>query len=408
MTAVAARPISIPTRIGQRQTVRTMNDFPAPVGGTITLEPNTLYDVVGIGLTTPDRFVCQGSMYFTGLWNVGPPQLIYTGSGNMFTVVDPDARLSIKQMTLDAPNATVGSVTVTPGGTGLAGFLLKESLIISCQKILDLDGGGADIVDSACGSCVDGFNLIQPAPAQNRVFSLRQFNMIDILGGVGLNLNNSTWDVFELRDVIFGAASATPGATGMSGLAASGNIPVGRLGTVASCEFDANLTNPLVNITTDDIRWFFRDNVGVSDTFIRASNTINNNATNTIIAAANTPVPLAGVWTLSNNAQVVFGGSGSQLQYIGERPLRMAIDVSVTLRAITGSPPFRVQIFKNGSAIPGASVVLEPSTAVDLPGSIPWLENTVQNDLFEIYVENLQDATDVLMTDGIIRFLGDL
>ncbi len=381
------------------QVITKMEDFPAPVGGVITLELNTSYWIVGSGLTTPDRFEWTGGIVaFTGIQTLGAPQITYTGNADMFTAID--GGLDIFRITLDCPNGNFFRSSSSPPNP-FTGLRASALVVNNAKTFATIDDGGGTIVDSGCLSCSNGFNL---GGANGFAFSLRQFNFANVQGGDAVALGTSTWSPFEIRDLIVNTLTS---ATGLSGLPNSGNVPVGSLATVKDCEFGTNVTS-LVGITNDDVRWFFRDNVGIPNTFIRAKLTLTSNATNTVIAAANTPVPIVGNWTISDNSQIVAGASNSQFEYVGERPLQLAIDVSVTLRAITGSPPFRVTIHKNGSPLTGASVVLEPSTAVDLPGSIPWLESTVQNDVYEIFVENLQDATDVLVTDGIIRNLGDL
>lgn len=393
---------------GEKREVERMADFPAPSGGQIELDPDVFWHITGVGLTTDTPFICNGNLYMGGLWQIGPAQITYTGTGDMFTVNDGSFELSL--INISSPTARTFNMNNT-NPTVFRQLALNNTTVQACDVYANCLNTFISASDNGVGVCNNGIttNVSFPSPAAG--ISLRQFGFQQMQDGcVAINLNNSTLAVVEFTDIFFGQASGT--GTGLSGLASSGNIVPGQVGSMRNSEFilvGGTSITPLANITTDDIRWFFRDNANLPDTFIRALNTISNNATNTVIAAVNTPVPIAGTWTIQNNSQFVQGAAGtSQLQYVGERDLQMALDVSITLRAITGSPPFRVTIHKNGSPIPGASVVLEPSTAVDLPGSIPWLEPLEQNDIIEVYVENLIDATDVLMTDGVMRVLGDL
>ncbi len=387
--------------------ITSMDDFPAPEGGVIRLVPNTNYWVIVTGLVTANRFEWEGVVNFTGIETIGPPQITYTGNGTMFTAIN--GGLDMFRIVVSCP---LGDFFVSQSSTPnpFTGLRFASSFVTACKEFADIDNGGATVVDAGCGQCANGFVL---RGANEFVFSLRQFNFVDVQGGIAINLGTSTWSTFEIRDLIVSTQSS---ATALSGLANSGNVPVGRLAIVKDSEINAGVTG-LSGITTDDVRWFFRDNTGsgVENTFIRARLTLENNATNTIIAAVNTPVPVVGNWQISNNSQIVAGASNSQFQYVGERPLQLAVDVSCTLRAITGSPPFLLRLAKANNAaptaadiIPGALIRVEPSTAADIPGSFPWLESTVQNDVYEVFVENLLDATDVLVTDGIVRNLGDL
>lgn len=395
----------LPTPIqGNIVVVDQMSDFPAPVGGVITLVPDTQYWITGVGLTTTDRFVCNGNCIIKGLWTFGAVQISYTGGASMFTV--NNGSFDIKDMWFDCPTGTFLTHNGTPAG--LDSVLMNGIVLQSAAKVATLTNTFAvDLSDNAFLAINNGFEVLGTS---TNIVSLRQVNMADLLSGaIGLDLNTTVVRTVELRDVVFGAVSGGP-ATGISGLASSGNILTGNVATVDSCEFDvANNVTPLVNITSDDIRWDFDKNSGVDNTVIRGLNTIENNSTVTPLTQ-NVPAPLEGTWTLQAlSAQVETGPGGkSQLRYVGERPIIAVVGFSITLRANSGSPACRIYLYKNGSPLTGASVVIEPETGVDKIASLPWIDRMEQNDTYEIYAENLDNNNDIILLDGIMRILGDL
>ena len=401
MNAVVARPVTLPNRVGQRVTVRTMNDFPAPVAGVITLEPDTQYNIVGIGLTTADRFECTGSVSVTGLWTLGDlanPQLTYTGSGTMFTV--NEGSFDISNILLSCPNGTFLDMS---SPTALAGFKFSNTFIVACQKLGTLqDIVTIDAADNGAFQMADGWTIDMSGPIAT--ISFRQFNFGQMANGaVAIDLQTSVLQTVELRDCLFNPAPAAA-VTGISGLPNSGNIAPGNFASVASCEFQVG-TTPLVGLTTDDVRWNFNDNVGLQNTSQRALNNIQDNAVLTDLVE-NTAVAAEGTWTLVNNSQFQQGAADtSQIQYIGERPLQFALDATITLLGDTATPLVQVDFYLNGSPVSGATTKIEVSTATNLTGTIVWLGELVQNDILEIFLTNLDDSTDVTLTDGTVRLV---
>lgn len=386
-----------------KRIIRTMNDFPAPTNNFIRLEPDTEYNITGVGLVSSFPFVCDGNCAFTGLWEFGPTQLTYTGTGSMFTI--NDGSFDMERIRIGAPNATVFTMNNT---LPIGGFRLLGVLVDACAKYGVFTEVDINIADSGVFVVADGMTISNT----NRLISLREFGFnIMQPGCLAIDIGSSTPTVLELINVIFGASG--PGAsTAISGLANSGNFLPGRSGTVSSCEFDtANGVVPLQNITTDDTRWFFRDNTNLADTFIRAINTIQNNATATVIAALNTPVPVAGTWAIQNNSQIVQGAANtSQLVYnsTADRSLQIAQDINASFLGSAGSPDYRLLLYKNGSPT-GAFTKFQTTTTVNQNANISWLEVTAPGDTYELYIEQLNGVVaNLTLEDGTQRFLGDL
>ncbi len=397
MSQVVAKPVGTISRIGNAVFIRSMNDFPPAVGGVITLQANTNYFIVGVGLTTANRFAWVGNVAMTGLWTIGPAQLTYTGTGNMFSTTT--GSLDAFRCVFNCPNGNFffqQSVSPFP----FWGLKMSGVLVENCQNLAEIDGGATAIDDGACFSCVNGFIL---RTVGNFTHSLRQFNLVDV-SGTGIDFTNSTWDVVEHRDVIIGTTTA---ATGISGLPNSGNINVGQQGAINSCEFKTGVT-PLAGISEDNNRWNFVDNLGVPDTAPRALDNLTGNTLATVIVTQGAFVPVASnvAWTAVDFAQFSQGAiNTSQINYTGEIQRRIAVDVSFTARSAAGSPLSRWQLYKNGSPVSGAAINLELQTGIDNSATIVWTGVADPTDQIELYVANLDGTQDIILLESTQRII---
>ena len=317
----------------------------------------------------------------------------------MFTIID--GSFDVSNIFLDCASGTFLDMN---SPTVFSGFKYSNVLINDCVKLGTIQNvQSVDAADNGCLQMNDGwtFNI----PGGLGVLSIRQFNFGQMANGAtAIDIGSSLLRTVELRDCTFEAQVAAA-VTGVSGLANSANIAAGNFASVASCEFGPGVT-PLVGLTTDDVRWNFNDNVGLQNTSQRALNNINNNATPTVIAATGVAVPVAGTWTLVNNSQFIQGAANtSQIQYIGERPLQFALDVSNTLLAVAASPLCRVSAYINGSPVAGADIVIETSDITNQTGSITWLGQLVQNDIVELFLTNEDNTNDIIYTDGTLRLV---
>ncbi len=195
MTSLAARPVTPPNRFAQRVIVRTMNDFPPAVAGVITLEPNVQYNIVGVGITTANRFQCTGSVAIEGLWTFGVPQLIYTGTATMFTIID--GSFDVSNIFLDCASGTFLDMN---SPTVFSGFKSSNVLINDCVKLGTIQNvQSVDAADNGCLQMNDGwtFNI----PGGLGVLSIRQFNFGQMANGAtAIDIGSSLLRTVELRD----------------------------------------------------------------------------------------------------------------------------------------------------------------------------------------------------------------
>ena len=129
--------------------------------------------------------------------------------------------------------------------------------------------------------------------------------------------------------------------------------------------------------------------------------TIHGNATNTVIAATNTPVLVAGTWvagTVSNFTAT----TGGKLTYTGTPTYVVGAVASVTLRPVSASnQTLTVQLAKNGTVISAAKITRIVSFGATANVSLNYNVSMATNDYLELYVSNGTSTDDILVTDAL-------
>lgn len=121
--------------------VKSVSDFPAAVGGVITLADNTAYEINGTIALGTDRIVCGVSNIIYGV-DKTDDILIYTGTGNMISSTNQS--LSISKVTLVATGA--GSNILNLVGSGTEKLEIAETVIANSVSIGTISGGFSTIV----------------------------------------------------------------------------------------------------------------------------------------------------------------------------------------------------------------------------------------------------------------------
>lgn len=124
-------------------------------------------------------------------------------------------------------------------------------------------------------------------------------------------------------------------ASGIKSVAASGNLIGDARGRITNCSF-SSLGTPLVDITVDDFKWSLTGNRGILNTMPDAHSAMIINATETVIAAIDVMVKVAGTFTEVESSQFTADSSG-RLTYDGIEPLRLPIDAGLSLEPASGA-----------------------------------------------------------------------
>lgn len=389
----------INTDVGLRQiaplnrvVVNSAADFPTVVGGKIPLVANTEYYIGSNTVTVADEFTVAPNVSFIG---AGAPALVtYTGTGNMFEG-DGIGLFAIKQIAVDLPNGGhVFGITDTVQSSVIN---MLDYRVLSCGSLGTITGVLAFVMEFGSIFAMDnGITLV----GNIAVISVdKMFGFSTSATHKTVDLGSAVASTLEFSDM---AITAPIGAFGISGLASSGNLPVGSIATVVSCEFLGGMTT-LENITTDDIRWSFLGNSGIPNSNPDALLSLNGNATETVIALVDTPVKVAGTWVIERVSQMT-GTTDGRVTFNAERTLASPITIQVTISSASGTnKEVHMHLALNGSIIANALSVNKVGQNDPRTLNIPWQLNLSENDYIEIFVENKTDAVNLIVSQAIVR-----
>ena len=368
--------------------VATMDDFPTPVTGVITLLDDTDYFLQN-DLTTTDRFVVGSSTTIRG----PASQIVslnYTGTGTMLTGVDPNFR--VDRVTLGCPTGQLFDMS----GTGIGIFQMIETNISSCDVI---------------GTISDLFLIRFKGVAwQNIITNGIVFggtNDLVVLDTGILFLNGGT--AFDFGTSLFNNITVTnqflEGTTGgtkfLDGDVDSANVVAGGLAVVTNNRTDPAIT-PLTGITTHDVRWDFLLNDSIDDTRPDAMLDTQGNALVTTIAAIDTPVKINAVWVDEGSSQFTSISDG-RTTYIGEKGLTVPITVVITILATGGDKQVTGYIAINGSVIPGSAIQTTSSGTKAGNVTCIWQQTLQPNDYIEVWIENNSTTDNLTAVHAVTR-----
>jgi hypothetical protein len=371
------------------KTVNTIADFPAAVSGVITLDDNTNYHI-SANITTANRFVLGVNNAFYANNQFGPV-VDYTGVGDMFTGVDKN--FSLTQVGLKASSGTVFNLTDTTGGVVIV--TINNIAIIQCAKLGNIGDLRALVVtNSAALDATQGFTF---SGSNQQIISMIKFSMDSSNAAfIGVDLGASIAVNIEFDNVIIDAPA---GAVGIVAAAASANLPVGAVGTLKNSTFVGGMT-PTTNIDKSSIRWRLQDNsTNLPDTLRDALFTLNGNAVPTVTVVG-TPILVAGVWNEEQASQFSTDING-RVTYLGESDLITPMSCAVSLDVASGTNRVvRVYLAKNGTEINNSSLPVTVDAGRPQAVTPVWQDTLVQNDYYELWVENETASVDTTVIDA--------
>lgn len=363
------------------------SDFPAPVSGVITLEPDADY-LITEDIVTSNRFVVSRPNTI----RASSSQMVtlrYTGTGNMFTGVNPNFK--IVNITIDAPNGHIYSTTA-PSAPGIVQMV--ESNIESCQTLGTIDGNFITrFTNVAFENLILGGLTMSGA---NEVLVV-DVGIAFLMGGSLLDLGSATFNAISIESGVIPVSGV--GTFFLSGLPNSGNINPGGLGTVINNK-GFGLGSSLNGISTDDARWNFFANNSIADTRPDALLTFNT-PTTTVLTAA-TPAKVTGSWTEERSSQMTTDASG-RAAYDGEKPATLPVTLTISCQPVSGTnKDINIYLAKNGVVIPNSKVITTISSGAAKNQSIAWQDVFFNGDYYEAWIESV-DGTDVQVNSAKLR-----
>ena len=355
--------------------VKSASDFPAPVGGVITLAAGTLYEINGT-ITLSSKINLNGcSIQGDDAVN---DKLVYTGSSELFT---GSGIGNLSFMTLIAASGQIFNVNASGANVN---FIVENCYFIGNSSVGTIQGVGGTVYFA-------------------NVAYFANTNGITFLNDNNVVLNNTLWDIsnhntyetftgtFNIIQILGGdrlASSAnTATAISISGISSlvAGSIKVVMFigtGTYINGTFSNAWEVEATGLNTE------KDDVASGNIYISTS-------ASTSFSAVNTATKIAGTTTSASLFRVT-SPSNNRLTYTGTKTRRFAVICSLSTIASGNNKNLTFYITKNGTVLPESAQFLKFSAQVDR-GSVT-LSCTVQlapNDYIEVWTANNTDATSI-------------
>ncbi|AUR85182.1 tumor necrosis factor-like domain protein [Vibrio phage 1.077.O._10N.261.45.A10] len=378
--------------------VDSKDDFPVPAAGTITLADDTTYFVTNSILLGTDTLTMGNLTSVAGIGQYAA-RINYTGTGAMFNSTQTHY---IDGLILEAPNGKFFA-----HNDSAFSFINYNNLILS-------DNSGIGTFTSTSNSALFVESVFNDAAAPIagagfvmtgnwELFQCTAMQMVQV-SGITLDFGSATFNSIGLQGTAIIIAS--PAATAISGLANSGNLTANSLGKVTNCL----IRNPgggtvISGIVSTDFRWRFLNSTLLEDTRPDALIFMNGNAAATPISGgsgdAGNPIKAIGTFSNERLSHFSFDASG-RCTYIGEDPITLPIDISVSAMSVTGTPDAKFYIALNGTAILGSQSFLELQTDPNTTQCI-WQITFTQNDYIELFLSNESNTTDITVDTAVLR-----
>ena len=361
--------------------VKSASDFPAAVGGIITLVAGTTYEINGT-ITLTSKIDMNGC-YLIGV-NALTDKLVYTpASGELFTGSNGG---TIKLLTLTAASAGARLFNVNAANANL-NFIVQNCYILGCNNIGLVKGFGGTVYFETVAyffntngiTYENNTNLVLSTQLWDKSNSntyeklVGTFNIIQITGGDRtMQAVNS-----PVAIDVSGVTSLTTGELKMVLFNGTGTNVVGTFSNKWEVE--------CFGLTTE------KDDVASGNLYISTVAT-------TVIASANTPVKATGTTTAVNLFRVT-SPANNRLTYGGTKTRRFQVTGALTATAssILGTN-FTFSIAKNGVILPESKQKVRIANGTDQVSVV--LSCTISmgtTDYIEVWVENNTDGTDVIL-----------
>jgi len=404
------------------------SDFPAAVGGVITLAANTTYFIRGNVQCTNLLSITNTGVALVG-WDRDKDGLEYTGAagaGDFITITDVSCE--IQNLKLSSTNSTGGDVLIRAANFNYGAFndgRDKVLTISSCQfrNCFDVHHiEGFDLVDifntlfwyveaTTIGCQFKNVSKLQISSCEY----VRWFDetsiptpsgyattpLIDLLAngaGNGFGAVNINGGIIHPQQTQIGVNIDTSATIGFGTLSSSALINVGlTTGKVFAPEIPVVLLPDYSQTATYNLDVY--SNQGIINSTSGVVMTVSGNTTNTALTAA-TPVPIDTGTLALNRASVRYTVStGGRCTYNGTKQVYVSIHGSIAYQKQGGGTDAYVfSVYKNGVLLAGSEVDVDSGGATaDGVAALTYGTLMNQNDYIEVYVENPGSSDDMLI-----------
>jgi hypothetical protein len=377
--------------------VNSSSDLPAASGGARALVANTAY-VIGADITIAEALTPAVGCAVIGNVVFGA-KLKTTSAAGLF--VGGDASFQVSNINVAAPNGPIFDITDTTPGTSIVSlnnFSCTEYQSIgsfdSCFGVQIVGGSFLDTTNSTDGMTFSGATGWQVISVRQVVASTSNASY------VGIDMDTSVAASIEITDYSIIGVS---GAVALKGAASNANVAANTIASVSGCTLNGGGATPLSGITRDDFRWDFQGNAGVANTSPDALASLPTNATATTISTVNTPVIVAGTWTVESCSHFTCDTT-TRATYDGERDFQGPITFRLSIEPSSGTnKTLSAYLAVNGSVVANSKSTIQADAGSPQNISVVWQYNFTNGDYAEIFVENNTDTTNILVSSAIAR-----
>ncbi len=170
-------------------------------------------------------------------------------------------------------------------------------------------------------------------------------------------------------------------------------------------EFRTTATNPVPNIVSTSSKVYFRDCVGIEDTFIGGQFNITTSAP-TLIALPGTYVKMAGITTYDELSHFVSDGN-NRLKYIGDDPVQVRLDAFLSFSGLNNHG-MRILFRKWNASLTIPTDIRSVKATLNGSGraenvSIGATTRLLKNECIEVWVQNLTLGANITAEqDGLV------
>ncbi len=383
-------------------TINSLDDFPDPIAGVITLEEDTQYFLVNdIDLGT-NRIVFQNRSILTGAESL-IITITYSGTGDMFTMSDTANRVNM--LTISCPAGRVFNWSDT---TGTALLVIADCSIPSPDRVGIFTGfrvGPSASIIRVSNTAVTAVQTSGIEFAGDYLSFLWEVSFFTILNGDCFKWGTTQFENFATTSSFF--ILIGPGTSFISGLPDSGNIITGGLAQISSCRV-TGLGTPLTGgISRNDPRTEFFNNNFIADSRTIGAMGLSGNVVNTVLSTG-VYVQVAGTQIASDLNSRAEVNVSDQLEFTNAREESGNAAISLNASRVgSGTNNYLFALFKNG-----VQVELTSGFPIDrnievgaIDASVSFIAPVtyVDGDVFDVRINRQGGSADLLIADMVLE-----
>ena len=370
--------------------ISELSDFPTPVSGVITLQDNINYFLTN-NISTSNRFVFGANTVISSSDSFNTT-LTYTGTGDMFTFSNGLA--GVKEIGISCANGTFLNTSAVAVGN----LLLRWILLYQVKNLGSINAPATGIYNLFIQSHTgQGFTV---GSVINRRLNVDSFTVQSTTDATSIfvDLNAATFTSLNLRNI--NIANSVSGQKFLKGLASGANLAAGAIGFVDNNTISGGMIG-LDTINVNDASWDFGNNNKISDTRPVALSYLTSVATTTI-TTVNTPAVINGAFTEAEASLFTTNVNG-RITYNGIREHGTDVTASITFQSASGTNSYTFYVAKNGTVVTSSGVSQQVTANTTANISVVWDLPLNTNDFIEMWVENNDNSSNVVIQRIVCR-----